>query len=221
MSYALSKEATDAARKSENRTSFIDEKGKYVGIFTKAEDIKARSGARGIALSFKGNDGVLSNFSIYTEKADGTKLSDFGLVIAIMTCLSIRDMKPVKSILEEYDRDAKATVKREAMQFTELLNKQIGTLFVMEEYERQDGGFGWSARLNAVFRAADELVASEILDRKTHPEKLASLVESLRDRPLKKKAGGNARSSGARGSDEGMHGGAFDDGAPFDENIPF
>lgn len=218
--YAVTKETAAAARKAENRTVFINEKGKYIGQFTKAEKITARSGAHGIAFGFKTHEGSLSNFSVYTHSHDGEEYSDHGLVIAIMTCLGLREIKPVKMPVEEYDRDAKAMVKRDAVQFRELIGVDIGLLLAMEEFEKDNGGTGWSTRLNAVFRAADELVASEILDRKTRPEKLEHLVAALRDRPLKKKAGGNARTSGARGGDDGSYGG-YDDGAPFSDDIPF
>jgi hypothetical protein len=55
--YALNNESAQAARKAEQRTSFIDEKGKYVGKFTRAEDITAASGTRGIAFTFETNEG--------------------------------------------------------------------------------------------------------------------------------------------------------------------
>ena len=60
------------------------------------------------------------------------------------------------------------------------------------EYEKMRSGqltgeTGWRLELVAPFRAADEFTSSEILDRKTKPEKLASIVAMLKDRPLKKR----------------------------------
>lgn len=215
--YALNNESSQAARKAEQRTSFIDEKGKYVGKFTRAEDITAASGTRGIAFTFESDDGQKANFSIYTIKSDGEKLGDYGLLMAIMTCVGVRDIKPAQVASMVWDKDAGANVNKTLSQFPEIMNKPIGILLAMEEYEKRDGGTGWSARLNAAFQASTELTASEILDRKTTPQKLPQLVAALKDRPLKKTGRSNAPSGGSHP----MGGGAFDDGAPFSDDIPF
>lgn len=187
--YALNNETAQAARKAEQRTSFIDEKGKYVGKFTRAEDITASSGTRGIAFTFETNEGQKSNFSIYTIKSNGEKLGDYGTLMAAMTVLGVRDIKPAQVVSTVWDKEVGGNVQKTLTQFPELLNKPIGILLAMEEYEKRDGGgTGWSARLNAVFQADTELTAAEILDRKTSPQKLALLVAALRDRPLKKLA---------------------------------
>jgi hypothetical protein len=191
--YALNNESAQAARKAEQRTSFIDEKGKYVGKFTRAEDITAASGTRGIAFTFETNEGQKSNFSIYTIKKDGEKLGDYGTLMAIMTCLGIKDIKPAQVVSTVWDKEVGGNVQKTLTQFPELLNKPVGVLLAMEEYAKKQNGVetgetGWSVRLNAVFQADTELTAAEILDRKTSPQKLALLVAALRDRPLKKTA---------------------------------
>jgi hypothetical protein len=213
--YALNNESAQAARKAEQRTSFIDEKGKYVGKFTRAEDITALSGTRGIAFTFESDDGQKANFSIYTIKSDGEKLGDYGTLMALMTCVGVKDIKPAQVQSLVWDRDAGANVNKTLSQFPDLMNKRVGILLAMEEYEKRDGsGTGWSARLNAVFQADTELTASEILDRKTTPTKLPQLVAALKDRPLKNKS----RAASSAGASHPMDGGgsAFDD-----ELIPF
>lgn len=213
--YALNNESAQAARKAEQRISFIDEKGKYVGKFTRAEDITAASGTRGITFTFETNDGQKSNFSIYTIKSNGEKLGDYGTLMALMTCLGIKDIKPAQVASMVWDKDAGGNVSKMLSQFPELMNKPVGILLAMEEYEKRDGsGTGWSARLNAVFQAETELTASEILDRKTTPTKLPQLVAALKDRPLKKRPASN-------GGSHQMDGGAFDESAPFNDDIPF
>jgi hypothetical protein len=213
--YALNNESAQAARKAEQRTSFIDEKGKYVGKFTRAEDITAASGTRGIAFTFETDDGQKANFSIYTIKSNGEKLGDFGTLMALMTCLGVKDIKPAQVASMVWDKDASANVSKTLSQFPELLNKRVGILVAMEEYEKRNGGgTGWSTRLNAVFQADTELTASEILDRKTTPTKLPQLVAALKDRPLKKST---ASSGGGHMADENF--GGFDQG--FDNGIPF
>jgi hypothetical protein len=218
--YALNNESSQAARKAEQRTSFIDEKGKYVGKFTRAEDVKAGTGTRGIAFTFESDDGQKSNFSIYTIKSDGEKLGDYGLLMAIMTCIGVRDIKPAQVASMVWDKDANANVSKTLTQFPELLNKPVGILLAMEEYEKKDqnkqptGETGWSARLNAVFQASTELTAAEILDRKTTPQKLPQLVAALKDRPLKK----SGRSNPLNSPSHPMDGGGFDS---MDDSIPF
>ncbi len=217
MSYALNQESAAAARKSEQRTSFIDEKGKYGGQFTKAEDILANSGTRGVAFSFKSHDGQISDFTIYTVKEDGTQLGDYGLLMAVMTCLGVRDIKPTKVKGTVWDKAANARVEKVMTQFPELLNKDIGILLAMEEQERSDGaGTFWKTRLNAVYREADELTASEILDRKTQPQKLALLVAALKDKPLKGK-----KPQGAAAGAKQYAGQHSDSNGGFDDEIPF
>jgi hypothetical protein len=212
--YALNNETAQAARKAEQRTSFIDEKGKYVGKFTRAEDITASSGTRGIAFTFETVDGQKSNFSIYTIKANGEKLGDYGTLMAIMTCLGIKDIKPAQVVSTVWDKEVGGNVQKTLTQFPELLNKTIGILLAMEEYEKRDGsGTGWSARLNAAFQADTELTAAEILDRKTSPQKLALLVAALRDRPLKKLAAQQSYVPAPAGDQ--FSGGDFSDDIPF------
>ena len=50
------------------------------------------------------------------------------------------------------------------------------------------GETGWRLELLMPFEAESELTASEILDRKTKPERLAAVIATLGDRPLKNKS---------------------------------
>lgn len=215
--YALNNENAQAARKAEQRTSFIDEKGKYIGKFTRAADITAGSGTRGIAFTFETDDGQKANFSIYTIKKDGEKLGDFGTLMALMTCIGVKDIKPAQVASMVWDKDSSANVSKMLTQFPEIMNKRVGILLAMEEYAKKDGSgrltgeTGWSTRLNAVFQADTELTAAEILDRKTTPVKLPLLVAALRDRPLK--SGSNAPASHGSASQGGS--GGLDDDIPF------
>lgn len=223
--YAVTNETAAEARKAEQRTSFVAEKGKYVGRLSLAEDMVAATGTKGIRLVFTSTDGVKATPTLYTEKTDGTKLSDYGLVIAIMTCLSVRNME-VKNIKSEvWDRDEGAMVERMFKQYGELLNKDLGLLFYMEEFEKKQDGkatgeYGWVAKIGGVFRASDELTAAEILDKKTEPKKLPLMLLALRDRPIQK--GHSNRSPGARGGSAGGRNDVPDgyDQMP-DDDIPF
>jgi len=52
----------------------------------------------------------------------------------------------------------------------------------------ETGEYGWRMGPFAMFQADTELMASEILKKKTQPEQLAKIIPLLADKPLKKKA---------------------------------
>ena len=208
--YAL--DATEA-RKADTQGNQIKEIGKYVGAITQAEDITAKTGTRGIALSFTSNSGQKAKVSIYTLKADGTKIGGFSMLSALMTCLQVRNIAPKPGKVTHYNYDAKADVVEDGSVFSELC-KPIGLLLETEDFAKQDGSVGTRMVLRGVFQANTELTASEILDRKTVPEALPKMVAALRHHPLKA-----ARPMAAR-----QHGGAMPDDQFFSEeedSIPF
>ena len=88
--YALD---TQSARKADQTGSRITELGKYVGTFTQAEDITAGTGTKGVALRFESN-GQSANLSLYTIKPDGEKIMGYQALMAIMTCMSLRNIAP-------------------------------------------------------------------------------------------------------------------------------
>ncbi len=93
------------------------------------------------------------------------------------------------------------------------MNKKIGLLLRAEEYEKMKDGHktgerGWRMGLFAVFQADTELMASEVLSRKTQPEQLAKVTGMLADKPLKAGAAKPAAQTGGNFSD-------MDDDIPF------
>lgn len=183
--YALNTEAAKAADSTGNR---ITERGKYIGKFTRAQHIESDKGTKGIDFDFEANNGQKARFSLYTIKADGTQIYGFKQLMAIMTVLSLRNLaEPVSRRAKVYDFDAGQEVERDVPQFVELLDKPIGLLFTMEEYKEGK----WRPNLAGVFQADTELVASEILERKTQPLTLPKMVERLRDKPMQAQQGGS------------------------------
>lgn len=206
---------TNGARQADQRGGVIKESGKYIGKFTRAEDIKAGSGTKGIDFSFVTNTGQKSRFALYTTKADGSKISiGHGFVMALMTCMKLREIKPQQMMVKKWDGNANAEVDAQAPCFADLMGKQIGVLLEAEEYEKNDGSIGKRMVLAGVFQADTELTASEILDKKVQPEQLAKIVATLRDRPLRP----SRSASHASGSARPASGGGFDD---MDDDIPF
>jgi hypothetical protein len=103
--------------------------------------------------------------------------------------------------------------------------KPVGLVLQKTEYEKMRDGHktgetGWRLELLAPFRAADEFTASEILDRKTKPEKLTSIITTLADRPLKARPAAQRNDSGNGGPPSG-HPAASSGFDGMDDDIPF
>lgn len=173
------------ARKADSAGGMIKEIGKYVGTFTQAVDITAKTGTKGVALTFKTNDGQKANLSLYTVKPDGSKIMGYQALMAIIACLNLRGIVTAEGQETFWDKVEKKEKQRPAILFPDLANKPIGLLLETEEYAQDDGGVGVKMVLKGVFQATTELTASEILDKKTKPEQLPRLVQSLRHRLLK------------------------------------
>ena len=179
--YALD---TQAARHADTAGATIKEIGKYVGEFIQAQDIKTKKGGRGVSLIFKSAGGQKANLAIYTTSATGERYQGYDTLMAIMTCMQLRSIKPQPGKVTRYDYDTKKEVQEDGTLFPDL-HKPIGVLLETEDYEKQDGSIGTRMVLKNVFQASTELTASEILDKKTQPSMLPKMVEGLRHRPLK------------------------------------
>lgn len=216
--YALD---TNAAKQADQTGKFIKETGAYKGRFTKAEALTAATGTQGIAFTFESEGGQTANFSIYTIKADGTKLSGFQTLMALMVCMKMRNVgNPVVGVATKYDFDAKQDVQYQAPLLLDLMNKPIGVILQSCEYEKQrdrvpTGEYGWKIELQGAFEAATELTASEILGGKTKPELLTNMIAHLADRPLKNKNGGSPQRNSYTANSQSGGGSAFDGDIPF------
>ena len=173
-----------AARHADTAGATIKEIGKYVGEFIQAKDVVTKKGGRGIEFIFKSRCGQKANLAIYTTGANGDRYQGYDALMAIMTCLQLRGIKPAPGKVTRYDFEAKKEVVEDGTVFPDL-HKPIGVLLETEDYEKKDGSIGTRMVLKNVFQPGTELTASEILDKKTQPELLAKMVEGLRHRPLK------------------------------------
>lgn len=173
-----------AARHADTAGATIKEIGKYVGEFIQAKDVVTKKGGRGIEFIFKSQGGQKANLAIYTTGANGDRYQGYDALMAIMTCLQLRGIKPAPGKVTRYDFEAKKEMVEDGTVFPDL-HKPIGVLLETEDYEKKDGSIGTRMVLKNVFQPSTELTASEILDKKTQPELLAKMVEGLRHRPLK------------------------------------
>ena len=182
MDYTLNPEA---AKQADNMFSRIEEKGKYLGTLTRAEQIVSKKGSKGVDFSFKTDTGATADYlTVWTHNGEGKQLQGFNTLMAIMTCLRVKELKAEQGEVEKYDNDEKKRVKVQAPLFKVMMNKPVGLLMHMEEYEKTAGGTAWKPAIFASFDA-NEFTASEILNKAKQPETLAKMVQALRDRPLK------------------------------------
>jgi len=182
-----------AALAADNTTGRIAEKGKYIGKFTRAQQIISKTGTEGIDFDFITNDGARARFTIYTRKSDGSTIYGYKQLMAIMTCLKQRGLSDPQQIRARvWDVDAGSEVEKVVPQFAELLNRPIGLLIHMEQYGDEGK---WRPGLSNAFEADTELMAVEILEQKVTPEKLPKALMALKDRPAK-----NASQTSQRGN---------------------
>lgn len=215
---------TQAAIDADKFSQYLDKSGKYVGKFTRAEKLVSKTkGTHGIGFTFEAQDGGTTRFDVWTMDKDEKKLSGFNAVCAIMTCLSLRDLPESTATIERRDWATNKTEKVQAQVFADLANKPIGLVLRNTEYQKMKDGvltgeYGWRLELVAPFRAADSFTASEILTKKTKPEKLESIMATLKDKPMKDKP-----ATAQRAPDRGMAPPPALEFAPFDDgsDIPF
>ena len=139
MDYTLNPEA---AKQADNMFSRIEEKGKYLGTLTRAEQIVSKKGSKGVDFSFKTDTGATADYlTVWTHNGEGKQLQGFNLLMAIMTCLQLRGIKPAPGKVTRYDFDTKKEVTEDGTVFPDL-HKPIGVLLETEDYEKKDGSIG-------------------------------------------------------------------------------
>ena len=219
---------TQSAREAENVSAFLNETGKYIGTFTRAEKlISTNKGTHGIGITFETKSKQTTRFDLWTMDKDMKPLMGKKALDAIMACMKVRSIAPKPGKVDRWDYDTKKMLIADAEVFPDLTGKPIGLLLRNTEYEKMKDGqktgeTGWRLELYVPFDAATEMTASELLDRKTKAERLPSIVASLVDRPLKARPAPKATHQ----NDDGYgnlpptrsQGSGFDE---MDDDIPF
>jgi hypothetical protein len=209
--YALNPQA---ARQAEQRSERITEIGKYVGQFTRAEDIESSKGTRGIDFAFVTADKQTANFTLWTFNSAEKELFGFKQLQALMTCLRVKNIDTTERVVKKWDSESQQVEEFDADVFLDLMDKPIGILFETEDYQKRDGSIGTKVVPAAFFEASSELMASEILDKKAAAHQLAKMIPNLRHRPLR-----NAPAAPTPATRQAAPaGGGFDD---MDDDIPF
>lgn len=203
---------TEAAKQADSGSGRITETGQYTGKFTVAKKVLSKKGTQGIEFSFLADSGQSADYlSMWTVNHAGEHIYGFKQLMALMTCLKVRGIDSSTGTVEEYDRDSQSMVKKQAEVYTALMNKPIGVLLQMEEYEKKDGTVGTKAAFAGFFDAETQQVATEILE-KSDAKILDKLYEQLV--PIKKLKG--SRSSSTQSAPAGMPASAWED-----DEIPF
>ena len=205
MQYTLN---AQAAKQADNKFSKIDQSGKYVGVFTRAEKVTSKSGAQGIDFSFKSDSGEQSDYlSLLTHNKDGEELQGYKTLMAIMSCLKLKTIDATSGEVEKYNSVSQQREKVSADLFQTLMNVRIGLLIQIKEQE-YNGNIQRYTNIYAPF-TEDGFTATEVLEQATKPEKLEKMLAGLKDKLLAHKPNQqtNHAPSGA--------------GAPMDDDIPF
>lgn len=200
------------ARQADRLNTSIKETGKYIGVITRAEKLISKKNTEGFGLSFKTDDGATANYlDLYTVNSSGETLPSMATVQAILCCTRTKEAKEGLIDFDKWDSEAKAVVQFRANGYPDLMGKRIGLLLQRELSTNTTNGNDVDRVIVAgVFEADTELTASEILDKKTQPEKLAKMLAALKpvnDRRTNKSLGAPA-SSGTKSDD-------FEDDIPF------
>ena len=175
--YTLNTEAAKGA----DSGQYISETGKYIGVFTRAEEVESRQRTEGVEFAFKSDSGETADFlTLWTFNSDGKELPSFKTLNAIMTCVKVRSISPKQEPVEKYDSASGQRKKVTATVYPEIMNKRIGIL--LQKVWRADKPDKYKFEIAGVFDAETELTASEILSKKTEPAKLAQMVSSLKDK---------------------------------------
>lgn len=203
---------TNAAKEADQKNSNISESGAYTGVFTRAENVMSTKGTVGVEFSFKADNGASADYlTLWTKNKDGKDLYGYKMLMAIMTCLKVRNIKPTIQQVEKYDRDEKQRKMVSVEVFADLMNKPLGLVIQMEEYEKQDAPSAWKPSIYAAF-SPERFTASEILNKAQKPETLNKMLATLRDKPLRHRAEQSSSAGGPAPT------GGLDD---FDDSIPF
>lgn len=215
MSYNLN---SNVAKQADNIASGIRESGKYVGTITRAEALLSQNDTKGLGLSFKTTSGQSADYlDIYTHKSNGEALTGLKTVNAILACLKLRAIAEAPIRCEKWNTQDKKRETVEVNGYPDLMGKSIGLLLQKElQTHSQTGADTEKMVVFGVFSAATELTATEILEGKTNPQRLASMVEALTARPVRDNRDKDKKPTARRAAEPAGHG--FDN---MDDDIPF
>ncbi len=198
-----------AAAKSIGVSDFINEKGAYTGVFTRAEIVHSPKGTQGVEFDFKSTEGQHARFlTVWTVNSEGKELHGRKILDAIMTCVGVRSIEagPVK--FPKWDAQIGAEIQAHGEGFASLMNVPVGLVLVREQYLALDHTPKWKNVIVCPFEVATRRLAGERLENKA-AENLQKILLLLKDRPLSAESSRAAHKSShrpAETSDESTYG---------------
>ena len=177
----------ESARKADRTGGKITEHGAYIGTFKRAEDVTAKSGAKGIQFAFESDDEEYATFTIYTIGKDGKPIFGMDKVNALMKILRSPTLSPAEATVDKWDNELKKSVPTKVNVFQELMGKPIGVMFNTVENEDQ-GNVNIQLDPVMFFRANDRMTVTEILDKSVTAIEADKMEAKLRHIPLSGKS---------------------------------
>ena len=186
---AIDQSLIDAANMTERvGGNYVKEPGAYVGIIENAilkYFGKDRTGAAGLEITMKTEEGLLCKVFMLTMKKDGSstcKPNAKGEVLPLPGINQIRaSLMPVLRM-----RELKAVDNGDEIIYPALVGKKLGMMVDIRKTLGETGGkpdpkkVYENAALKTFFCPATKLCGSEILEKKTTPERFDKIVASLR-----------------------------------------
>lgn len=205
------------AAKQATEGGYIEDTGKYIGIIKRAELVQSKNtGTEGFEFEIQTESKQSCTFTIWTIKADGTRLRGFNLLQALMTCLRVKGLTFQPVGIEKYDYVARERRTVQCNVAVELMDKKVGFLLEREDYIGNNGDDRHRMNLFANFDDK-EMVASEILAKKTQPEELPKLLSRLLNaKPKQQKQQAPANSPYPTSNQS-----SSSNGADLDDDLPF
>jgi hypothetical protein len=172
---------TAEARKGDSFSSQIRDTGAYKGVITRAEKLKSDKGTEGVGLSFKADDGATANYlDVYTTRADGSQLWGHAIIQSLLCCAGVKDVADGEITFDKWDNEVREVVKVTRPGYPSLMGRRIGLVLQKElQSHYQTGADQERINIVGVFQADTDLTATEILDKKTKPERLAARLKTL------------------------------------------
>ena len=194
----------------------IENTGPYIGILTKVKWLVATSGAAGYEFDFKSESGQTADrLSIYTVGKNGQALAIGEAKVAALLCvMGVKEATAVAGKAEEYDFTAGQKVINDVYLFPEAMNKPVGLFLQKETYTKGRGGDGVRMNFECAFRAADQLTAEELIEKKPAAH-IAKLVEYLGDKDTRTSGAASTAQYQSAGAQQAAVSDEFDDDIPF------
>lgn len=204
------------AKEADNQGAYVKTSGKYQGVIKAFEFVNFDSGSQAVEITFETDDKERASMRVITLKKDGTE-SEYGVkkIMALMTCIGIRESSVQTATRKKYDFSQGGEVDKQVEFAPEFENKEVGFLIEMEDYQNGNGEWKQKPSLFSSFQAKTGFTAKEILERATKPEQMEQLLNTLKNRSKKPHQPKTQQSTGYGNAPNGASQGCDDSDLPF------